>query len=910
MVALSIPRGIFDELVLHAQDAAPIEACGILAGHNGNVSKFFKMRNVDESADHFTMDPREQFAVSKQMRAAGLKMLAIHHSHPASPARPSAEDIRLALTPGVIYVILSLQDASRPVLKGFTIEDGVVQESPVQIIEDEVSPMSNQSAQPMLRIPETVRQDVQAYRGQLEKFLRGETSPIMFRGYRVPLGIYEQRTTGRFMVRVRLGAGLIQPHQLKRVAELGKTYGDGVLHLTTRHDIQIHDVAIEDTADVFEKLLEVNLTSRGGGGNTVRNINVCPRSGVCPKEEFDVTPHSIAVAEYLLQHRSSFNLPRKFKLAFSGCSLDCGYASVADLGFFAHIQGGQRGFAVYAAGGLGGSPRTSTQIEEFVPEGEIFHIAEAVKRIFDKHGDRTDKSRARLRYVLERMGAEQFRALYREELAAVKQEGLSGDIPELKVVEPSPAPGGARQNGEECPTAPGYATMAEKTPGFLTLNLRVPLGNISAEDLTQVGEIATRFGQGVVRLNQLQDILIPGVPQSNLGPALEAVKALSVNALVDYRPKIVACAGASTCKLGLCLSRGLATAISESLDETISGATDPNFVIRISGCPNSCGTHQIADIGLEGRAKRHDGRLMPYYEVLVDAKVGEGEAHLGRRIGSVPAKRIPQMLAEAYAGKAMRGNSFEAIVARHAELPTDIPEDYFYDFGADEPFSLAGRGPGECGAGVMDVIRVDIAEARDALKASVAAADLNQKDASIYKALLAAARALLVVYGLELKKDREIFAAFTQRLIEPGWVKAETRKLVDAALDWRLGDRGSIAELAEAVGELVQRVDELFRSLDANLEFRAQPVEKQEPQAPAKEAASHQVDLRGVKCPLNFVKAKVAMEKIPVGDQLEVLLDDGEPVRNVPASFTEQGQEVLEIKQIDGFYSVRLKRNK
>ena len=170
--------------------------------------------------------------------------------------------------------------------------------------------------EPILHIPESVRQDILGYREAVAKFLRGRTKPMSFKAYRVPMGIYEQRAEGRYMVRIRIGAGLVLPHQLTRIAELGRQYGNGIVHITTRQDIQIHEVNIEHTPDVLEDLLDVGLSARGGGGNTVRNVTACPRAGVCPNEQFDVAPYAIAAAEYLLQFRSSYNLPRKYKIVF------------------------------------------------------------------------------------------------------------------------------------------------------------------------------------------------------------------------------------------------------------------------------------------------------------------------------------------------------------------------------------------------------------------------------------------------------------------------------------------------------------------------------------------------------------------------------------------------------------------
>ena len=731
----------------------------------------------------------------------------------------------------------------------------------------------------ILRIPETVREDTSNYRSYVEKFLKGDTSPLSFRAYRVPMGVYEQRKAGKFMVRIRIGAGLVLPFQLKKIAELSKRYGNGILHVTTRQDIQIHEVNIEDTPDVLESLLEAGLSPRGGGGNTVRNVTACPEAGICPEEEFDVSPYAIAAAEYLLQDRGSFNLPRKYKLVFSGCSRDCAFASVADLGFFAHKKDGIKGFAVYAAGGLGSNPAVSVKIEDFIEAGEIFEVAEAVKKLFDEHGDRTNKHKARLRYVLARLGVKRFIELYKQQRNTLRAEGLPSDVPDIRDV------------------SSDYPVSKDS----VTVRLWLKNGDIPADDLNKVGQIAARYGQGLIRTTQLQDLLITGVSAENIDSVNTGLKGLSINVFSNGGPKVVACAGASTCKLGLCLSRGLSEAISDSLGQADLSGT----VIRISGCPNSCGHHYIADIGLQGKAKRTNGRLMPYYDVLAGAKMFEGDAHLAEVIGTVPAKRIPDLLAEALSNGTVERELLINLTARYSNISEDsLPDDYYRDWGSDEAFSLAGRGPGECGAGVMDVIKLDIDEAKEAIKKAGPLSDEN-----VYKAIVASARALLVTFGLEPKKDREIFAAFEQHLIEPGWVEPETQRLLDDALDWKMGDMDSIAGLFSQVEDLVNRVEKLFLSLDANLKFKAEPI-VQKTSVENEDVKNHIIDLRGVACPLNFVKAKLELEKIEIGDILEVLLDEGEPARNAPASFAEQGQQILETRDVGGYYCVKVRRKK
>jgi sulfite reductase (ferredoxin) len=763
--------------------------------------------------------------------------------------------------------------------------------------------------QPVLRIPESVKEDTLAYRGQVEKFLQGQTSRIAFRAYRVPMGIYEQRAAGKFMVRIRIGAGLVLPYQLERIARLSKTYGNGIVHVTTRQDIQIHEVNIENTPDVLEGLLEVGLSPRGGGGNTVRNITACPRAGVCPREQFDVAPYAIATAEYLLQFKSSYNLPRKYKIVFSGCSDDCAFASVADLGFFAHLRNGDKGFAAYAGGGLGPNPSIGVKIEDFVGDKEIFEVAEAVKRLFDKHGDRANKHKARLRYVLKRLGQQQFVKLYKKERSEVRDRPLEGEIPDIGEI-------ASKLEVFESATQSDYNQLSfasnvlvEKAKGQFTISLRLNLGHISGDDFVKVGQIAEKYGCGLVRTTQLQDLLITSVPGENVESALVALKNLSIDVLGNSCPKIVACTGAATCKLGLCLSRNLADAISKEFHKKNISVENHGLAVRISGCPNSCGNHYIAHLGFEGKAKRVKGRLMPFYDVLAGGNISEGAANLARKFGDVPAKRIPQLVAELLASGSVDEERTAKLVAQYADISSDLPEDYYSDFGSSEPFSLAGRGPGECGAGVMDVMKVDIDEAREAIEAAKKAAQDSQKSEYLYRATAAATRALLFIFGLEPKKDREIFAAFSKHLIEPGWVKSQTQELLNEVIDWRMGDKQSIDDLAPEVDELVKRVEELFLSLDANLKFRAEPV-IQKITVEQAQSIRNVVDLRGVACPLNFVKAKLELETIAVGEVLELLLDDGEPVRNAPASFVEQGQEIIETKNKGDHFSVKVRRKK
>ncbi len=762
------------------------------------------------------------------------------------------------------------------------------------------------------RLHETVISDTRAFRREVEKFLSGETSAVAFRGIRVPMGIYEQRENDTYMVRIRGAAGVFLPHQVKLIADLARIYGDGIVHVTTRQDLQIHNVKIEDTPTILERLLEVGLASRGGGGNTVRNISACPQAGICRDEVFDVTPYALALTEYLIRERGNFNLPRKFKVAFSGCSKDCGLASVADLGFFAHERDGARGFAVYAGGGMGAHSALGVQVEEFIAAESVFEVAEAIKRLFDKHGDRANRSKARLRFVIERLGVEGFRQAYRDELSQVRLEKIA--FPEIRAAAPDRVGEGAPDRDTWPPALQKWIrdnVMPQRQDGLCSVNLRLPMGNIASQDLRTLANAALTLGDATIRTTQQQDLQIRGVREADLPNAHLALQRIEHVLQQAQCVRCVACAGASTCKLGLCLSRGLAAAAEARL-KNIDLPFD--VVVRISGCPNSCGQHPISPLGLYGGASRVNGKLLPVYNIVAGGHPGEGNAALAELVGKVPAKAVPDLLEEFWksaAANAHQGESVDHLMSRWGighlrELvkryedapPYEQSPDFYRDFGCSKDFSLSGRGPGECGAGVSDAIALDIDEAKRALKES-----------RLYDAVVSAARALLVTRGLDPKKNREVFAAFSEHLVVPRWMARGTQDVLDAAVDVELGNRDNLDDLREQVEAMVARVEELFLSLDSNLNFRVQPIEDSEPEVTLDDRPpTTELDLRGVACPMNFVRAKIQLEEIEIGQVLEILLDAGEPVRNVPASFAEQGQEILAIDDEDSHYRVSVRR--
>ena len=674
------------------------------------------------------------------------------------------------------------------------------------------------------RISDAVKGDLEKFKAELGRYLDGEFSDRTFQALRVPRGIYEQRTDRTFMVRVRIPGGGLYPDQLRQIASISEEFGNGIVHLTTRQDVQIHYVKIGDIGQVMELLLEAGLSSKGGGGNTVRNVTACERAGVCPNEAFDVTPHAVALTECLIDQPDSFNLPRKFKTAFSGCSQDCAIATINDLGFIAREKDGRKGFTVYAGGGMGTHPCTSERLEEFVPAEEIGAVATAVKRLFDRLGDRKNRNRARLRFVMEKLGKEQFRSLYREELERVKKEGV-GRL-ELRPIElhvPQVEHGDEKTKGDPSFLRwRSFNVRPQKQPGYFAATITVPLGNISAEQIEGLAAIAEEFGEGMLRTTRDQNLVLRWVPGSILPSLYGKLGDLELEGPSDSTD-VVSCPGADTCRLGICLSRNLTQTVQSELRPYKKKVS-----IRINGCPNACGQHLVSQIGLQGEAKRIDGHLAPYYKIHLGGRVEEGKTVFGSPVGEIPVKDVPTFLNrflalydsespdDFYQFLQTGGwRAAEALVREFSRrgFAESVPAD-FVDCGAAEPFSLAGRGPGECGAGLLALIEEDLLEAENALrKAEKSSAPAE----TLHAGLVAAARALLVVRGVDAMTPRETFDMFTEHFIGTGLVDSRFLDLFRLASERREALPGVIDDLRA----FVARIRTLYQSLDiATLEFR------------------------------------------------------------------------------------------
>jgi sulfite reductase (ferredoxin) len=590
-------------------------------------------------------------------------------------------------------------------------------------------------------------------------------------------------------------------------------------------------------------------------------------------------------------------LPRKFKISFSGSKRDRALATVNDLGFIAKKREGKEGFAVYIAGGMGRRSRVGQKLYNFIGGSEVYNIVKAAKNLFDRYGNRRNKHAARLRFLLERLGKEQFVEKFEEELAKVRNQ----KYPPLVLVE-----------------APGAHAGCVEVPLFL--------GDMTASRAKKLAKIMARYGDGSIRVTQEQNLLLRNIPEDDL----QDLKAeLSSEGILEALPliigKAVACAGASTCKLGFCLSRNLLKAIRDEVGETVLSNDKLDDVrLRISGCPNSCGHHIIADIGLFGAVRRKDNHVLPVYNLVAGGAIAEGKSRLAEGISSLPAKSIPKCLREFFCfvnetraseeqfsdyldrlGK----EKLKEIANRCSAIPLyeEHPE-YYKDWHSDEPFSLVKRVEGECSAGLFDLIELDLRQAEDGITSALETADKSEAGRLIADAVVSAARALLITKGFEPETDRESVALFLAHFAAKHIDERHTSTLNKYLLREDIAP-GDAQEFLGAVKALYAAMDDSLRFPDVgegSLQISEAPQEDvgQQESTPGKAFR----DFRGVACPLNFVKTKLVLETMKTAAVLEVLLDDGEPIENVPPSVRAEGHEVLSVRKVNGSWSVIIRK--
>ena len=796
-------------------------------------------------------------------------------------------------------------------------------------------------------IPTAIAEEIETFEAEANRMISGEIASDLFKPFRLQYGIYGQRQAGVQMVRIKIPFGGLTSNQLRRAAELAEQYATGVGHVTTRQDIQLHFVELKDVPTIMRGLAEVGLTTREACANTVRNVTACHLAGVCQGEVFDVTPYAKTVALHLLRNPLNQSLPRKFKIAFSGCKHDCALTPIHDIGLLAlRREDGTIGFRMAVGGGLGAAPRIAQVLREFTPIDELIPSIEAVIKVFDTLGNRKNRNKARMKFVIEKLGFEEFKRRWGQ---AYTDMGYARPIQDpIKLLEHADKPvqlimpssngvkhavastnGSPNGHMQESPFELWRRTnvVQQKQEGYSTAAIKLFMGDLTSDQMLFVADLADRYSNGNIRTTINQNMVIRWIPETRLaGFYQDLVSQNLADPGAELVEDIIACPGTDTCGLGITSSKGMARALAEvfpagRVPEDLGGVS-----VKISGCHNSCAQHHIATIGLHGVGKRIGDRVAPHYELHLGGKVN-GTAKIGQMTVKLPAKSVPAAithLIEVYRRDRQPGEGLPAyidrmgkhklkdelipytIVPSHEEDPT-----FYYDWEGDEEFVLEDLGPGECAGGALEMIENGILEADQELYHARLLVEKHQYSVSVnksYRAVLAATKALLVTEGIDPVTDAETLREFEQRLAPKGIVPAAYRELGKLVGD--LGPKETTAAFARSklafskgyVDACRAATERMGKDLKLAAETEASPVLKPvvppgknvaavAPASASKGAAIY--DLRGVACPLNYVKTKLKLEMMDAGERLEVWLDAGEPIKNVPMSLKNDGHKVL-----------------
>jgi sulfite reductase (ferredoxin) len=777
----------------------------------------------------------------------------------------------------------------------------------------------------MYIIPTSLKTDIDAFSKHVSDFRNGEIEAVKFKAIRVPMGIYEQRKNNTFMVRVRCAAGMITPAQLKEVALLAQKGETEPIHITTRQELQLHNVQLEQAPEILERLYELGLSSRGGGGNTVRNIMASEDAGISTDEVFDVTPYALALTNTLIAESDSWSLPRKYKIALAGNDSDNANATFSDLGVIATTRSGEKGFKVFLGGGLGSKPTAGFKLSDFVPATDLIYVAETVKILFSEHGNRRNRHKARIRYIFYKLGEERVFELFHEIFNRLKSEGA------YELALPEVPRSGTEGTAIDLKTTTGLFgkwlkryVKTQKQSGFYAVEVPFEHGMVNSEALIRLADFLAPLGDDVIRFTMRQNILLRNIPGQKLEQLYQELKALGVE---TDRPRIlnslVACTGADTCRLGLCLAKGASSALKKTLSQVPEDQLDDysNININFSGCPNSCGQHSLSQLGFYGKVSRND-RVYPAYYVVAGGRTGDKKARLALKYGEISARDLPQFteqLLGKWSSKKADYSDFndylekegrtdiESVLSKFETIPSfDKDKNYYYDWGATELFSVAGKGQAECSAGMFDMIDFDRDAILDLRKGIEKTNDRELINKSLYGIVFHASRMLLVTRGIEPKNREEVFTSFIQAFIQEGQVNKAFEAVVRLALE---NPEASYVKFQSLIEELATAVIELYNNMDDSLQFKANKEPAKPIEAPVGIAPVKRIkDFRGVACPMNFVKTKIELSGMKSGELLEILLDDGAPIKNVPGSVRNEGHHILEEKKKDGFWSVLIRK--
>jgi len=686
------------------------------------------------------------------------------------------------------------------------------------------------------KIPSAVAEEIDLFENQMELRKAGKLEEKVFAELRLRRGAYGQRydngkrydglrtqeipfprrglTKGpdtEFdapgMQRIKIPFGKLSAEQLEVLADCAEEYSNGILHITTRQDVQLHFVDIEDTPDMHRRLASVGITTREACGNSVRNVTGCPYAGICHHEAFDISPYANAEMRFLLGHRDVQDFGRKFKIAYSGCSenaLGCGRAMMHDLGFVAAVRTidgrEERGFRVVVGGGLGPVPHVAKDLYDFLPVAEMLPISQAIARVYARLGEKRNRNKARIKFLVAQLGIDEFKRLIEEERAALGSEPQWAELAPSSVTVRESLPA-AVTDGTAAPAA-GFEewqrtnVYTPRQEGFVAVLVNLPLGDLTARQARRLSDIVRTYTADALRTTVDQNFLLRWIHTQDVVAVYNALHdaKLALNGATTIAD-VTTCPGTDTCKLGIASSRGLGAQLRQRLHERAL-QFDPvvkDVHIRVSGCPNSCGLHHIGDIGFYGSSRNVGAYKVPHFQVILGGSLESNAANYGLAIGAVPSKRAPETvdrLLGFYAAERTIGESFRDWVMRVGKktikerlqdlmtVPSHDEDPTFYvDWHDAREYTIGDIGVGECAGEVVSLTQFSLATAESKVfNASLVLDDPQATDDEVlgasrlaYGAIVTAAQGLIKARNPDITSDPDtVFTTFKGSFIDSG----------------------------------------------------------------------------------------------------------------------------------------------
>ncbi|RPG35160.1 MAG: HEPN domain-containing protein [Muricauda sp. TMED12] len=639
-----------------------------------------------------------------------------------------------------------------------------------------------------------VEKDIIELEKKIRQFKGGNIDEEKFRSLRLARGVYGQRQQGVQMIRIKLPYGKVTSNQLLRIADVSDEYSRGRLHITTRQDIQIHYVDLERTPELWAQLEKDQVTLREACGNTVRNVTASETAGIDVDEPFDVSPYAQAVFEYFLRNPIGQEMGRKFKVSFSASDEDTGLSYMHDLGFIAKERDGERGFKVMLAGGLGSQPRHADELYSFLPTDKIIPLMEGVIRVFDRYGERKSRAKARMKFLLKDLGLDGFKELLEKEQTAIPHETYPinfEDYPKVKVAEVE-TPEVSIEDQEAFEQWKSTNLVPQKQDGYVAIGIKVLLGDFYTDKARELAKLVQDYAAGEIRLSLRQNILIPYVKEELVPFFYQELKKLGfAEAGYNKALDITACPGTDTCNLGIASSTGIADELERVIKaEYPQYIHNPDVVIKISGCMNACGQHNMAHIGFQGMSVRTKDKLVaPALQVLLGGgNYGDGRARFADKVAKIPSKRGPQALRLILNDFEANGNG-----ASFTDYYEEKGQHYFYDFlkpltdvdnltqedfidwGNEEKYKKE-IGIGECAGVIVDLVATLFFESQEKIENAEEAIKEGKWAASIYysyQSIVNSAKALLTAEKVKTNTHASIIKDFDRLYVEEGKIAFE-----------------------------------------------------------------------------------------------------------------------------------------